>query len=576
MADPASEETPATEEEAPPPAEEEAPPSTPLGKVRARWEALSARNRLLLAFGVAAAIAISAVVYLSNAEGSFETLFAGLSPEDSAAVTDRLRTMDIPFELGEAGSTVLVPADKVHEARLTLASEGLPAGGALGFELFDEQRFGESEFSERVKYHRALEGELSRTISHLAGVDHARVHLVLPRRALFSNEDQTATASVALRLRPGWQMREDRVRGIVHLVASSVRGLSPENVTVVDGHGRSLSNGEREEGDLASDALDFRQRLESEKAKAIQNLLDASLGQGKAVVRVAADVSFRREEQTEERFDPEAVATRSFQIEEERDPNQTGGGAEGVPGAVSNLPGGPEATAGAGTPGLARRNETRNFEVSKVTRRRIEPVGRLERLNVAVVVDGRWTGEGADRTFETRPEEELEQLRSIIASAAGINTERGDQMTVECVPFFDGEDPNALPPPDLLAELERWLPVIGIGVLVLVALIVALIVWRRRRKRKKEHEERREKLVQLATGEGGGVLGTGEEGEEGVDGALPELTLEDIPNESEADIRLLAHELAEADPSLAARVMQMWLREAEEDNADEDGAQEAA
>lgn len=207
---------------------EQSPPEGFVARVRQRWEALPHRTRLLVLFGVAAAVCVGVVVYLSNHEGSYETLFAGLSPEDTAAVTERLTSMGIPHELGEGGTSVLVPSDQVHDARLTLASEGLPSGGALGFELFDEQRFGESEFSERVKYHRALEGELSRTISHLAGVDSARVHLVLPRRALFNSDEQSASASVALRLNPGWQMREDRVRGIVHLVASSVRGLSPK------------------------------------------------------------------------------------------------------------------------------------------------------------------------------------------------------------------------------------------------------------------------------------------------------------------------------------------------------------
>lgn len=305
----------------------------------------------------------------------------------------------------------------------------------------------------------------------------------------------------------------------------------------------------------------------------MQNLLDTSLGRGRSVVRVAADVSFRREEQTEERFDPQGIATRSFQVEEERDATQTAGAA-GVPGAVSNLPGGAPPETETNTQGLTRRNETRNYEVSKVTRRHIEPVGRLERLNVAVIVDGHWTGEGDDRTFEARSDEELDQLRSIVASAAGIDTERGDQVTVECVPFAEEE---VIPiEVDPVALIERWAP-IALGALVaIIVLLFLLFRWRRKKKQRKEEVERQEKLIKLE-GRSPGQLPSGEDD---TASSLPELSLDDLPNEEQADIRLLAHELAEADPGLAARVLRVWLRESAEaqaEEASEDGAvQEAA
>jgi flagellar M-ring protein FliF len=523
-----------------------------LMKLKERWTALSLRSRILLLAVTGGAIAAGVLVYSTATATRHAVLFSNLSVDDASAVVARLGEAHVPYELGDGGSTILVPEEQVYELRLTLAGEGIPSGGGVGFEVFDEQRFGESEFSERVKYHRALEGELARTIGHISGVEAARVHLVLPQRTLFTSEAEQASASVALRLRPGAEMGEERVRGIVHLVSSSVRGLAVENVTVVDGNGRELSARLRgEDGAGADDAFEFRGRIEDEKARAVQDILDRTLGRGKSIVRVAADVSFTREESTEERFDPEAVAPRSFQIDEERDASATAS-AEGVPGAVSNLPGGPSPESGSNTQGLLRRSETRNFEVSKVVRRAVEPVGRVQRVQVAVVVDGNWTGEGDARTFEPRSTEELAQIRQIVASAVGTDEERGDRVTVECVPFAELEE-VPIEEEDPLLKYQAYLPYAAGLLLLLIAAPVAFVMWRKRKKTAVEHERGRSitKLDarELPAGEGSDAK------------SLPTVAEIGQRGNVDNDVRMLSSEVAERDPEIAARVVRLWLSE---------------
>ncbi|MDH5491327.1 MAG: flagellar basal-body MS-ring/collar protein FliF [Myxococcales bacterium] len=427
-----------------------------LAPLRGRWEALSANQRVGSILALAVLVGVGATLWGTRGEEEMTVLFSNLSRDDSARVAQRLSEMGIRHRSEEEGTVILIPESVVHETRMSLAASGLPGSSGVGFEVFDEQRFGESEFSERVKYHRALEGELARTISHLAGVERARVHLVMPNRSLFTSDETPASASVVLHLRTGWQIRDDQAGGIVHLIASSVRGLDPGSVTLVDGDGRSIAGATESESEGAAGALDLRRQLERSKEEAVQALLDETLGAGRAVVRVAAEMSFTREERTEERYLPEESAARSFQIQEERDANATPTAA-GVPGAASNLPGGAAPQTGTEGLGLARRSETRNFEISKTIRHAIEPVGRLTRMNVALVLDGTWTGEGEDRSFSPLPQEELDRIEAIVASAAGIDTNRGDQITVACVPFATSANLRAFDP----RRAMSWPPTIA-------------------------------------------------------------------------------------------------------------------
>ena len=525
--------------------------------LRARWSGLPSRTRALAIGGAAALAALIGLGTWLASDSPMQVLFAELSSDDSGRIVEELGRLQVPYDLEEGGATVLVPANRVHELRLSLAAAGLPSGGSTGFELFDEQRFGESEFSERVKYHRALEGELQRTISHLGGVERARVHLVLPTRSVFVDDENEGSASVVLHMQPGRRVSREQAQGIVHLVASSVRGISAENVAVVDGDGRPVAEGSGDEE--IGDALAYRRRVETERERAARELLDRTLGPGIAEVRVAADVSFTREERTEERYHPDEVATRSFEIEEETRADETNT-AEGVPGAASNLPGGEAVAAGTSTNGGGRRHETRNFEISKTIRRAVEPLGRIERLQVAVVVDGTWTGEGASRTFEPRPAEELDRIREVVAHAVGVVETRGDGIAVSCVPFAARENPVEDPVEALLAPYRPWLEPAGVLLATLVGLITLLMIRRRLRAR-----QARAELVPDTTI---AQLARGDQDPNAPPRALPgadELRAALTAPDDATRIPLLAAELAAEDPARAARVLRGWLLEARND-----------
>jgi flagellar M-ring protein FliF len=535
-----------------------------------RWAQLTLMARVGVMAG--AVLLLGAIAFGMNVDRtpSKGVLFSNLGEDDAARIILRLKAANIPYELGPDGTSILVPQAQVHETRLMLASEGLPSGGGVGFEVFDQQRFGESEFSEQVKYHRALEGELARTISHLAGVKRARVHLVLPARTLFASTEQDASASVVVHLIPGWKMRDEQVKGIVHLVASSVRGLDADRVTLVDGEGRPLGGGQRNDGELAGEADAYRRDIEKGKERAAQQMLDTTLGQGKSMVRVAAQVSFTREETTEETYDKEAIAPRSFQIVEERE----GGDGKlvgGIPGAPSNLPGGSQPTVGASSGGvLTRRSETRNFEVSKTLRRAVEPVGRVIGMQVAVVVDGRYTGKDEKRRFEALRKDELDRIHNVVASAIGIDEKRGDRVVVECVPFA----PQPAPIDDRSLVEKTLGPYTNYALLAIVALLV-LIIFMVGRKTLRSRPIALPKgsdvlAAPLLAGMTESALGAGENKDKALPGS-PEMPSLPLPEQAAAaqasreeaveQVRQLTSQMASNEPEAAARVLRGWLAE---------------
>jgi flagellar M-ring protein FliF len=565
------------------------PLSDALGAFAARLKSMPLPRQLALIASVALLVGLSVWGWAAMTAPRYGVLFGHLESEDAAEIMERLKGAKVAYKLEDNGTQILVPEEQVHELRLTLAGEGLPSGGGAGFELFDQQRFGESEFSEQVKYHRALEGELSRTIAHLSGVESARVHLVLPARSLFATQDNAASASVALRLRRGAQLSRDVTRGIVHLVASSVRGLKPEAVTIVDGSGRRLA-GLEDENQTANTSLEFQRNYEHSLEAALRQILDAAVGPGKSVVRVAAEVSFTREETTEERVDPNQTTSRSFQIVEEREGGSTSTSG-GVPGAVSTLEGSDPNMATDTKSGLVRRSETRNFEVSKTVRKAVEPVGRVTRISLAVAVDGTWKGEGDKRTFVPRKPEELAQLRNLVASAAGVKDARGDQLTIECVPFTEADEALSSTPEDTspVALARKHWPITS-GVFALLFVLTGTTIWLLLSRGKGAKGvsvelprvgpggvtvESRNLDSSTPAGEhllanagrhaalpGGGDAPENANGEEGGD-------------EAKADaerIRAMTLEIATGDPYLAASVIRGWLKDGEKSKTNGEAA----
>ncbi|OGU05460.1 MAG: flagellar M-ring protein FliF [Geobacteraceae bacterium GWC2_58_44] len=423
-----------------------------LKKLLEPFLALSNGKRIVVV-GVALAslLAFGALITVAN-KTDYRPLFANLTPEDAGEIVKKLKEQKIPHQISQDGKALLVPSDQVYDLRLSLASEGLPQGGGIGYEIFDRKNFGMTEFVQKLNYQRALQGELSRTISQIAGVESARVHLALPEQTLFKESEKPATASVVLKMRSNRGLREAEVQGVVHLVASSIEGMDPENVTILDSRGKMLSkNSPADAASKLSGSRQETQRLfEKTEEEKLQSLLDKVVGSGKSVARVSANFDFKQVEKYEERYDPESAAVRSEQRSEEKGGVTTS--ASGVPGVQSNLgrvAGAPGATQGGGT----KTDETLNYEVSRSTARIIEPVGSLSKVSVAILVDGRYelapgAKPDARPKYLPRSPDEMLKIEALVKSAVGFNAERGDQVTVANIPFQETAEGGVEP--------ERW------------------------------------------------------------------------------------------------------------------------
>jgi flagellar M-ring protein FliF len=447
-----------------------------LDRARELWAGWSPRVRLtVVAAAGALAITAGALYAAASLFVDYQILFSNLSQEDAAAVTDALRGARIPFRVGDG--QVSVPASRVHEWRLKLASQGVPQSSNVGFEIFDKNQFGLTDFAQRLNFQRALQGELARTIGQLKEVQQARVHLALPAPRVFSSQDRPASASVVLRLRPGAMLRPDQVRGIVHLVTSSVEGLSPDRVTVVDSTGRMLASGLDRVGGLSSNQMEARTAIEIDIERRIQTLLDPIVGSGRSAVRVSALVNFDQIERTEERFDPKPlVRTQSKSTEtlqgSTAQPMVTPAPA---PGERPTPP--QQATALNRT---QRESEQTTYEIARTVEKTVVAPGDVKRLSVAVLLDVPLVG--GQRV--PRADEELQRIKRLVASAAGLRDDRKDELEVQQVPFdptigVSGEAPTK---DDAPAIAHRWPLTWGVGAVLAIA-IVLLVVWRARRRR---------------------------------------------------------------------------------------------
>ncbi|MGA7829271.1 MAG: flagellar basal-body MS-ring/collar protein FliF [Geobacteraceae bacterium] len=418
-----------------------------LKKILEPFFALSQTKRLIVGGVVAlSAILFTLLIVVAN-ETDYRPLFSNLNSDDAGAIVKSLKEQKIPYKIASDGKAILVPSDKVYDLRLSLASDGLPEGGGVGFEIFDRKNFGMTEFVQKINYQRALQGELSRTISQLAGVEQARVHLAIPEKSLFSDEEKKPTASIVLEMKSGRTLRDSEVQGVIHLVASSIEGMDPDSVTVLDSQGKILSTTDNSDpnGKMTTAMLEMQRNYERAVEERIQSLLDKAVGVGKSVARVNAVFDFKKVEKYEERYDPDATAVRSEQRTEEKN-GETTRTASGVPGVQSNTgksaltPPAPVVNQG------SKSDETMNYEVSRTTSRITEPVGTLTKLSLAIMVDGKYVAtpgaKGATKMkYVPRSAEELQKIEALAKSAVGFNSARGDQITVATIPFQDASDP---------------------------------------------------------------------------------------------------------------------------------------
>jgi flagellar M-ring protein FliF len=515
-----------------------------------------------LIVALAAAVTLVASLFMWLTRPAYTPLYPNLNDQDSAQVADALARNGIRYRL--EGGTVMVPARDMHEARLKLATEGLPRASGFGFELLEkDQGLGTSRLIEDARYHRAIEGELARSIATLNSVESARVHLALPRQSVFVRDRAKPSASVLLNLYAGRTLDENRVAGIVHLVASSVPELDAENVTVVDQRGRLLTSpaGGGADGLAASShQLDFTRRVEESYVRRIMEILTPIMGGDAVRAQVAADLDFSRIERTTEAYDPEFTVLRSEQISEDesRGNNATGG----VPGALTNQP--PEAgvvtenggvNAEALVSNSSSRRTVRNYEVDRTISHIREAPGSLRRLSVAVVVDHRQeTNPQGQMQRVPLTDEEMERINTLVREAVGFDARRGDSVNVVNASFRPTDVPEALPEPPIWEE--PWVVDLAKTILaVIMVLVLALTVVRpllRSLAEKGAAAQREDQLRYMALESGEAVPGL----EHHPQGALPGPARKNQSYEANLET---ARGLVREDPKRVAQMMKTWI-----------------
>ena len=544
---------------------------------------LRANPRIPLIIAVAAAAAIVVALVLWAKKPDYRVLYNNLSNEDGGAIVTQLTQMNIPYRFEENGGALMVPAEKVHELRLRLAQQGLPKGGAVGFELLDKEKFGISQFSEQVNYQRALEGELSRTIETLGPVKGARVHLAMPKPTLFVREQKSPSASVTLLLQPGRALDEGQISAIVHMVSSSVAGLPPGNVTVVDQSGRLLTRSDAAGRDLNDAQLKYATEVESRYQQRIEAILAPIVGNGNVHAQVTAQIDFDAREQTEEQYkpnsDPANAAVRSRQSSSSE---QLGGQYPGgVPGALSNQPAlansapivTPNANANNGNnanannaaanngtnssaravPSNTHHDDTTNYELDRTIRHTKMNVGSVKRLSVAVVVNYRADAKGKAVALT---DAQLKQIEDLTREAMGYSTDRGDSVNVVNSPFTQTDETGGDLPFwqqqsffDQLMNAGRWL-------------LVALVAFILYRKMVRPQLLRKQEMAKLAAEQAAAQAKQREE-----DQAFSvSLSKDDQEQERKSKHRMSAEvmsqrirDMSENDPRIVALVIRQWM-----------------
>ena len=499
-----------------------------------------------------------------NHTRDFRPLFTGMAPEDASAVVAKLKESGVEHRLAENGTSVLVPSAKVDEVRLELAGAGLPRTGRVGFELFDRNNLGITDFTEHVNYLRALEGELERSVKAIHVIDQARVHLTLPKDSVFVDNREPAKASVLVNVRPGGRLTPQNVQAISNLVASAVEGLMPDAVSILDMQGNLLNRPKKHfNDDEPSEAiLDYKHRVEKDLVNKVESTLDPLLGEGRFRVGISADCDFSTSEQSEEVLDP----TKSAMVTSQKSEDVAGGSqSAGTPGTQSNLPRGTPGRTGVGV-NSTRRTESTSFETSKLVRHTKLPQGSVKRISASILLDQevRWEGKGKDRKRVLVPAspERIKAINDVIAGVIGLDTQRGDRLVIESLPFeqrvadLDAEpaakstDKVKSPFDDLMKD-KRIL--IGAPSTVVVLIAAAFLFLRKRKKKNVAIQKALAEAEKAKAKEIAAIAAIEEETE-------TQLKLPSAPKKLE-QLRASVRETVRKDPHLAADVLRTWLEE---------------
>ncbi|MGZ8444327.1 MAG: flagellar basal-body MS-ring/collar protein FliF [Candidatus Binatia bacterium] len=473
---------------------------------------------------------------------NYGPLYTNLAPQDGSAVVKELDAAKIPYAITNGGTVIEVPRGVLYQTRLKLAGKGIPAGGGVGFEIFEKNQFGASEFTQQVNFLRAQQGELSRTINSITAVQSSRIHLAIPSRTNFLGPEEKPSASVVVELRPGYHLSPDQVQGIVNLVAGSVPKLSSDKVTVIDGSGRPLKEivvavASTEAEKVAA----LKLKHETELQRRVETMLDPVLGAGKVIVRANVQISLQETLMTKEEFDPDNKVVRS-----QRQSSDDSGAKGGNPGVQANLPGGDATKANDG--GAKRSSEMTTYEIGRTTSRIMEPRGQIQKLSVAVMVDGKYDNE----KYLARSAEEMEVIKGIVKRAVGFDTERGDEIEIANVPFkIQPASPlNPLVAPTLkdMAQTPMGMAAGGGALLVLGALAFFML---RRKKPAMSAAEPAAEVAVLPTEPSASAAAMQEE----VAAAAQKIIVSEDPRKEQ--LSQIAHDYHDA----SVRIIRTWLQE---------------
>ncbi len=524
-------------------------------RVGSAFRGLPASQKILYSGSVLILVAsLGYLLYAANTR-EYAVLYSGLSQEELGLVVQKLKDQNIPYEIA-GQSSISVPRDVLHETRLSLATDGIPSGGGSGFEIFDAQRLGSTDFVQKVNYQRALQGELARTINKMEAVEQSRVHLVMPEESLFKEDQKPPSASVVLKLRHGVRLSSSRVQGIVNLVSGAVPGLQEENITVLSTDGQVIFRKDSSSDSFLNDRqAKYKNMLEEEYRRKVQTMLEQLLGVNRVITRVSLDLDFNRFQETEELFDPDSAVVRSQQrsMESSRDRDLN---PRGNPDRPVNLEGrlmeaDPLEPEEQDQRGYNRQRETVNYEINRVSRQTVHAPGSVRNLSVAVMVDGPYEikpdEDGKMKPFFVgRDADEMNTLEDLVRKAVGYDERRGDQITVSNVPF--ATDYGAM---EGVTPENRWLKMLKDNqrILLNLLLIVLVFLFVVRPFMKKLQDLQ----VSDSTGrEGVPALPGSEEG--GTD-------LMDHREAQKVTLKQKAVALVNQDPKKASDVVRAWLRE---------------
>nr|WP_282557078.1 MULTISPECIES: flagellar basal-body MS-ring/collar protein FliF [Providencia] len=538
-------------------------------------ESIKADPKIPLIIAGAAAIAIVVALLLWLRSPDYRVLLSNLSAKDGGEIVSQLTQMNVPYQIADNGSAILVPADKVHELRLKLAQSGLPKGGNTGFELLDKEQFGISQFSEQINYQRALEGELSRTIESLSPVQSARVHLAIPKPTLFVREQKLPTASVTVGLLPGRALDEGQISAIVHMVSSSVTGLTAANVIIVDQTGRLLTNNDNSQQSTNSAQIKMTKEMEAHLKQRIEDILSPLVGRANIHAQVTAQMDFSKVEQTSEEYKPnqtaDSAAIRSRQNSQSMQNNN--GGPGGVPGALSNQPvSAPSApietnkdnkdtqqtTNTRNSTVNSQSDETTNYEVDRKISHTQRQIGVVDRLSVAVIVNYHSQDGEKGPEMKPLPPEMMQQIDALTREAMGYSANRGDSINITNSLFTN--DAPIEPEVSMLSNPQFIAQALDYGKIILIA-IIAWFMWRfgvkpQWVKYRKSQQTQAEAEMFVATQSTAPFVVDEEINEDMDEKTRRRLTRQRVSAEIQS---LRIREMAEKDPQVVAMVIRQWL-----------------